>query len=288
MPKKNPVEQLLSRKKKKRQKNKSVIAVPRYVASMENSNGLGRIMKTENELRKEAIRNAIETRIAQYKVKKGEEELEFEEEEESEDIEELKEMIAEILAILRGEAESEAAAEEEGVEEFPDADEVKAAVALVKKYGGVQKIKKILVSKEEEKHKPKEETSEVSTGKDKREIEENDFKDFEEQGDESPKRASENVLSEKANYKNEYGKPKELPEKSQLSQKVIPQDTIPSESSVSRTTSKTVTGRGMETGGVASFEKGEESNSSAVFDILKGNKKARDIAKSNNGGVFGW
>jgi hypothetical protein len=293
MSKKNPIEQLLSRKKHKKQKNKASVPTAEFYDEDGNFIGSitkGREMKTEEEIRKEKIRKAIDAKVAQYKVRKDEEELVEEEEEESVDVDEIKEMLAEVLAILRGEAEGEAASEEsEEVEEFPDADEVKAIRALASKYGGLKGIKKRLIAKEEEKHKPKEATESVDTGKDEREVEEDDFGSFEEQGNESPKVADRNVLSEKANYKNEYGKPKELPEKSQLSQKVIPQDSIPDQSSVSRTTSKQTTGKSMEVGAVASVEKGEtEKTNSDIADILKGKKKARDVIGIQNGGVFGW
>ncbi|MEM0142558.1 MAG: hypothetical protein QXL94_01190 [Candidatus Parvarchaeum sp.] len=302
MVKKNPVEMLVHSKKKK---SKSHVRKGTYVCGncgkefgdeagiLKHMQLEGETMKSEENSRKEKIRKAIEERVKFYRVQKEEpeedlDELEGEEEEESIDIDEIEEMLSEVLAIVRRVDAKMAGGKEVDVEEeeeFPDADEVKAAIATLKKYN-------TKLAKEERKAKPREPTESADTGEDEREVEENDYKDFETQGDEAPRKAKREVLTaEKANYKNEAGKAKELPEKSKLSQYVAPNETIPSESSVRRTASKGVQGKEMDVAGATSVAKSLDNSEyihSATADILRGVKKSRDVISEITGGDRIW
>ncbi len=215
----------------------------------------------------------------------------FEEEEEEEDMHldrEILDKLNEIEEKLSKILDERAPIEED--DEFEDADEEKAVRAK-------KEVKPI--SKKEQKHKPKVEDRDVSTGESDREVEEDNFEDFEEQGDESPERASKEELeARKANYKNVYQKPKELPEKAQLSQKVKFNDTIPSESSFASTTNKQVaTGKAPDVASAYTSEDYAKFNGAGedtpIAKVLLGKSKAsdvmRDIRKSmkNSDSVFG-
>ncbi len=238
--------------------------------------------KMIKQARRDKIRKSVEREIAR-RIRKAEEEEEdfgdedeFEEEDEELD-EDILDKLSEIAEKLDKLLNSKAPVEED--EEFEDVDVEHSARAK-------KAVKP--VQKKEMKHKPPEPTESVDTGEDEREVEEDDFSNFEEQGDESPKRAERNALSaEKANYKNEAGKAKELPPKAQLSQKVVFNDTTPSQSSAGRAASKQVipaqVGKAPES--VASYtnenyiKSGDAETDSPIMKILLGKKKATEVMK---------
>ena len=168
-------------------------------------------------------------------------------------------------------------------EEFEDVD-VKHSVPT----------RKHSVAKDEQKHKPPvHEMREVDDGEDEREVEENNFKNFDRQGAGDAK---------KAIYENRSGKPKELPEKSKLSQKVDMGNTFPEKESVKSVKGVTPVAQAGRYPEVStgyeeqrtSYAKGDV-NASPISDILMGKKKAvqisKEIRKSANTGenesVFG-
>ena len=230
---------------------------------------------------RQKIRKSVEREILRRLRKAEDDEDDFEEEDFEEEDDELDEDILDKLAEISEKLDKilNAKAPVEDEEEFEDVD-IEHSVRAKKNVKPVRK--------KEERHKPREATSPVDTGEDEREVEEDDFSDFEEQGDESPERADRNALhAEKANYKNEAGKAKELPPKAQLSQKVVFNDTTPSQSSASRAASKStrVAQIGKAPENVSSYtteeyiSSNDVNKSSSVSDILLGKKKASEVMK---------
>jgi uncharacterized Zn finger protein (UPF0148 family) len=238
-------------------------------------------------VKQNVIDRAIKKELARLRLRKEDEGFEEAEdfEEESEEDEGMDEKILQAIAGLSEKMDrflnSVAPVEEE--EEFEDVD-VKHSVPT----------RKHSVAKDEQKHKPPvHEMREVDDGEDEREVEENNFKNFDRQGAGDAK---------KAVYENRSGKPKELPEKSKLSQKVEMGDTFPEKESVKSVKGVTPVAQAGRYPEVStgyeeqrtSYAKGDV-NASPISDILMGKKKAvqisKEIRKSANTGenesVFG-
>jgi len=238
-------------------------------------------------VKQNVIDRAIKKELARLRLRKEDEGFEEAEdfEEESEEDEKMDEKILQAIAGLSEKMDrflnSVAPVEEE--EEFEDVD-VKHSVPT----------RKHSVAKNEQKHKPPvHEMREVDDGEDEREVEENNFKNFDRQGAGDAK---------KAVYENRSGKPKELPEKSKLSQKVEMGDTFPEKESVKSVKGVAPVAQAGRYPEVStgyeeqrtSYAKGDV-NASPISAILMGKKKAvevsKEIRKSANTGenesVFG-
>ncbi len=272
MVKDNPVVRLAKRRKKGEKKK-------------------GVNMKATN-VDRDTLRKAI--RAEMYNLRKeGEgEELEVQEDEEEDKLDRIEDELGEILAYIREDSDEDAAVGEDYDEDGFDEDETDKAIKAIAKEAAKEVLSQL--RKEEEKHKVKVPHSSVDTGRDEREVEEDEG--YEDSGDESPERADRNVLeAEKANYKNEASKAKELPEKALLSQKVVPNETIPSQRSASRAASKSVTPRGVQgrmppaadssingafDGTGINKSVSGNSTSGVIEQILKG-KKAHEVKLEN-------
>ena len=303
MAKGNPIMRLAGKSKKKRSKKPVRKSEENYICGtcggvygnydelmkhieMEENEDM---QKEQTDLSKrERIKKAIDERVKLIKLEKAEEEEAFDEEaveaDEGVDLEEIKEMLAEVLAIVREGDEEEAAVEDEAEDEFPDVDEVEAAVKTIKAAQKSKKFSSQLSKLSAPKKVAKEE------GKQFEGDENDDKKEGEHEGlEESPKKAHEEALSaEKSNYKGSAGKAKELPESALLDQIVKPNETIPSQTSVSRSTRKEIVGKPIDTSNAVNLEKSvSDESGSKVAEILKG-KKAKEVLGFSNGGVFGW